>query len=178
VALLVAAALQSGERKPSVAFVNLDHSGRTVLVGKKRVSVEQYAQRLSNEVDLKRLGPAEARAALDDGRVSAILTIPPDFITKLQAGRPAPPPTPLPRRPDTRPRDQPAGRHPGGRHRPPPPVGCLPAEPGDRRQLRAAGGRPGDRHHRRRPPPDRAHLGTRPGAPPEREDRAEHARQL
>jgi len=86
VALLVATALQSGERKPSVAFVNLDRSGRTVLVGQRRISVEQYAQRLASEVDLKRLGPAEAQTALDDGRVSAILTIPPDFITKLQAG--------------------------------------------------------------------------------------------
>ena len=71
VALLVAAALQSGERKPSVAFVNLDRSGRTVLVGERRISVEQYARRLASEVDLKRLGPAEARKALDDGRVSA-----------------------------------------------------------------------------------------------------------
>jgi ABC-2 type transport system permease protein len=86
VALLVAAALQSGERKPSVAFVNLDHSGHTVLVGKRRISVDQYAHRLADEVDLKRLGPSQARSALDDGRVSAILTIPPDFITKLQAG--------------------------------------------------------------------------------------------
>jgi ABC-2 type transport system permease protein len=91
VALLVALALQSGERKPSVALVNLDTSGRTVRVGDRRLGVEDYADRLAKDVDLKRLDPREAQDALDGGRVSAILTIPPEFITDLQAGGVRPP---------------------------------------------------------------------------------------
>lgn len=91
VALLVALALQSGDRKPAVALVNLDTSGRTVQVGDQRVGVEEYAARLAKDVDLKRLDPRAAQEALDGGRVSAILTIPRNFITDLQAGGVRPP---------------------------------------------------------------------------------------
>jgi len=86
VAVLVAVALQSGEKRPSVAFVNLDTSGRTVQVGSRRLGVEDYARRLDEEVHLERLTPDEASRALDQGRVSAVLTIPAGFISDLQAG--------------------------------------------------------------------------------------------
>lgn len=86
VALLVAAALQADERRPSVALVNLDRSGRTVQVGDERLSIEDYAQRLSARVDLRRLDPAAAARALEDGRVTAVLTIPGDFVADLQSG--------------------------------------------------------------------------------------------
>ncbi|HJZ60539.1 MAG TPA: ABC transporter permease [Miltoncostaeaceae bacterium] len=86
VAVLVAVALQSGEQRPSVAFVNLDTSGRTVQVGSRRLGVEDYARRLGQEVHLDRLSPGEASRALDQGRVSAVLTIPSGFISDLQAG--------------------------------------------------------------------------------------------
>jgi len=86
VALLVGLALQSDERRPGVAVVNLDGSGRTVQVGDERLSVEDYLQRLEEEVDLRRLAPGGAAAALDDGRVSAVLTIPEGFIADLQSG--------------------------------------------------------------------------------------------
>lgn len=86
VAALVTVALQSGERRPSIAFVNLDTSNRTVRVGDKRFGVEEYERRLAAEVDLKRLAPDAARAALDDGRVSAVLTLPAGFISDLQSG--------------------------------------------------------------------------------------------
>ncbi|MDX6644872.1 MAG: hypothetical protein QOK40_599, partial [Miltoncostaeaceae bacterium] len=55
VATLVTLALQGGERKPSVAFVNLDQSGRTVRVGDRFFSVDDYVKRLAEEVNLKRL---------------------------------------------------------------------------------------------------------------------------
>jgi ABC-2 type transport system permease protein len=91
VALLVALALQSGERKPTVAFVDLDASGRTVQVGRRRLSVDAYADRLAREVNLKRLSAGAARDALDGGKVSAILTIPAHFIEDLQSGGVRPP---------------------------------------------------------------------------------------
>jgi len=86
VATLVTLALQGGERKPSVAFVNLDTSGRTVHVGDRFLSVDDYVNRLKEDVDLKRLSSTQAMDALDSGKVSAILTIPPSFITDLQTG--------------------------------------------------------------------------------------------
>ena len=86
VAALVTVALQSGERRPSIAFVNLDTSNRTVLVGDRRLGVTDYEQRLAAEVDLKYLSADAARAALDAGRVSAVLTLPAGFINDLQSG--------------------------------------------------------------------------------------------
>ena len=86
VALLVALALQSDERRPAVAVVSLDTSGRTVVVGERRLSADDYVARLSEDVDVRRLDADAARRALDDGRVSAVLTIPENFISDLQSG--------------------------------------------------------------------------------------------
>lgn len=86
VALLVALALQSDERRPDVALVNLDESGRTVQVGEQRLSTDDYVARLAEDVDVRELEAGEAAAALEDGRVSAVITIPDDFISDLQSG--------------------------------------------------------------------------------------------
>lgn len=86
VAALVTVALQSGERKPAIAFVNLDTSNRTVRVGDQRLGVRDYEARLAKEVDLKHLSADEARDALHEGRVSAVLTLPEGFIRDLQSG--------------------------------------------------------------------------------------------
>jgi ABC-type transport system involved in cytochrome c biogenesis permease component len=86
IAALVTVALQSGERRPAIAFVNLDTSDRTVRVGDRRLGVADYEQRLAREVDLKRLDAGAAAAALEDGRVSAVLTLPANFIRDLQTG--------------------------------------------------------------------------------------------
>jgi ABC-2 type transport system permease protein len=91
VALLVALSLQGEERKPEVAFVNLDRSGRSIVVGGERLSLEDYVARISEEVKLKELDPEAARTALEDGRVAAILTIPAGFVENLVFG--ATPPT-------------------------------------------------------------------------------------
>ncbi|MDX6553920.1 MAG: type transport system permease protein [Miltoncostaeaceae bacterium] len=91
VALIVAAALQSDERRPAIAVVNLDGSGRTVEVAGERFSVEDYLRRLGDEVTVRELGAGAADRALRDGRVSAVLTIPDGFIADLQSSvrRPA-----------------------------------------------------------------------------------------
>lgn len=87
IALLLAIALSGGDRRPSIAFVNLDAaSGRTVQVGDERLSVDDYATRLEDDVDLVRLDPAQAEDALAAGRVSAVLTVPKGFIADLQSG--------------------------------------------------------------------------------------------
>lgn len=86
VALLVALALQSDERRPDVALVVLDTSGRSVEVGDRRLSIDDYVERLSDDVNVRELDPEEAQTALDDGRVAAVLTIPEGFISDLQSG--------------------------------------------------------------------------------------------
>jgi ABC-type multidrug transport system permease subunit len=86
VALLVALALQSDERRPDVAVVNLDTSGRSVEVGERRLSIDDYVERLGEEVTVRELDPDAAAEALDAGRVSAVLTIPEGFIADLQSG--------------------------------------------------------------------------------------------
>jgi ABC-type transport system involved in cytochrome c biogenesis permease component len=86
VALLVALALQSDERRPDVALVVLDQSGRSVEVGDRRLSIDDYVERLSEEVDVRELSAEEAADALDAGRVAAVLTVPEGFISGLQSG--------------------------------------------------------------------------------------------
>ena len=86
VALLVALALQSDDRKPDVALVVQDASGRSVEVGERRLSIDDYVDRLSEDVNVRELDAADAQAALDDGRVAAVLTVPDRFIADLQSG--------------------------------------------------------------------------------------------
>ncbi len=86
VALLVAAALQNEDRRPSVAVVNLDTTGRSVEVGGRRLSVDDYVDRLSEDVDVSLLDAKDAEDALDAGRVGAVVTIPDHFIADLQSG--------------------------------------------------------------------------------------------
>ena len=86
VAALVTIALQTGERRPAIAFVNLDTSNRTVRVGDQRLGVADYEARLAREVEVERLDPQAAATALEDGRVSAIVTLPQGFIRDLQSG--------------------------------------------------------------------------------------------
>jgi ABC-2 type transport system permease protein len=91
VAVLVGLALDGTERTPRLALVNEDTSSRTVLVGSQRLSADDYADRLGQSVDVSTLNGADAASALDDGRVSAVLTIPEGFIGDLQSGGASPP---------------------------------------------------------------------------------------
>ncbi len=86
VALLVALALQSNDHRPAVAVVVQDTSGRTVAVGDERLGINDYVDRLARDVDVRRLDAPAAKDALDAGRVTAVLTIPPNFISDLQSG--------------------------------------------------------------------------------------------
>lgn len=86
VSLLVAAALQSEDRPPTLAVVVLDTPGRTIQVGDRRLGVDDYIDRLDDEVEVRRLGPEAAERELAAGRVAAILTVPAGFIRDLQSG--------------------------------------------------------------------------------------------
>lgn len=86
VAGIVVVVLNGAERQPPVALVNLDTGQRTVLVGEERLNVDDYVERIGDRVDLRELAADDATAALDDGRVSAVLTIPESFISDLQTG--------------------------------------------------------------------------------------------
>ena len=87
VSLLVAGALQTQQQRPAVAVVSLDAPGRTVQVGERRVSVDEYVARLGDELDVRRVAdPATAMRELDSGRVAAVVTIPEGFIGDLQSG--------------------------------------------------------------------------------------------
>ena len=90
VAILVALALQGEDRKPEVAFVNLDRPGATIQVGGKATTIDDYVTRLSDEIDLRRTTAETARRALDDGRIAAILTVPEGFVESLEFGETPP----------------------------------------------------------------------------------------
>lgn len=90
VALLVALALQGEDRKPQVAFVNLDRPGATIQVGGKTTTIDDYVERFSEEIDLQHTTEDVARKALDDGRISAILTVPEGFVESLTFGESPP----------------------------------------------------------------------------------------
>jgi ABC-2 type transport system permease protein len=91
VAILVGLALESSERTPRLALVNEDTSSRTVLVGSERLSADDYARRLGESVDIANLSASDAANALEDGRVSAVLTIPEGFVGDLQSSGARPP---------------------------------------------------------------------------------------
>jgi len=90
VALLVALALQGEDRKPEVAFVNLDRPGATIQVGGETTTINDYVEKLSDEIDLRHTTAAVAQQALHDGRVAAILTVPEGFVESLTFGKSPP----------------------------------------------------------------------------------------
>lgn len=86
VAVLVALALQGGERRPSIAFVNNDTSERTIKIGDREMGIPEYEARLAAEVDLQHMDADAAADALNAGRVAAVVTLPESFISDLQTG--------------------------------------------------------------------------------------------
>lgn len=90
VALLVALALGGEDRKPEVAFVNLDRPGATIQVGGETTTIDDYVEKLSDEIDLRHTTAEVARRALHDGRIAAILTVPEGFVESLTFGESPP----------------------------------------------------------------------------------------
>jgi ABC-type Na+ efflux pump permease subunit len=84
IALLVGLVAGYANAKPRVALVDEDGLPRFVAVGGHRFDVDKTIQRVSKDVKLVRLGRTEAQRELRSGKVVAVLTVPPGFISTLK----------------------------------------------------------------------------------------------
>lgn len=84
IALLAALVAAYSDAKPRVAFVDEDGLPSTVEIAGQRFDVERTIERVSGDVDLVRLDDEEAEADLARGRVVAVLTVPPGFVSSLR----------------------------------------------------------------------------------------------
>jgi ABC-type Na+ efflux pump permease subunit len=84
IALLVGLVAGYANAKPRVALVDEDGLPRFVTVGGHRFDVDKTIKRVSKDVKLVRLGHAEAQRELRSGKVVAVLTVPPGFISTLK----------------------------------------------------------------------------------------------
>ncbi|HVS84061.1 MAG TPA: hypothetical protein VHD91_00350, partial [Gaiellaceae bacterium] len=85
IALLVGLVAGYASSKPRVAFVDEDHIPPVVAVAGHRFHIQAIVDEVSKNVTLVRMGPAEARRELADGRVTAAITVPPGFLDELQS---------------------------------------------------------------------------------------------
>jgi ABC-2 type transport system permease protein len=70
--------------KPRVAFVDEDGLPSRLVVGTHSFDVNATIDEVARNVRLVRLGADEARRELDDGKVVAVITVPPGFVATLQ----------------------------------------------------------------------------------------------
>jgi ABC-2 type transport system permease protein len=70
--------------KPRVALVDRDGLPAHIVVGTHRFNVEATINEVSRNVTLVRLDEDEAKRELADGKVVAVLTVPPGFVATLQ----------------------------------------------------------------------------------------------
>jgi len=70
--------------KPRVAFVDKDGLPAHIVVGHHRFDVAATIKEVSRNVTLVRLDEDEAKRQLADGKIVAVLTVPPGFVATLQ----------------------------------------------------------------------------------------------
>ena len=70
--------------KPRVALVDLDGLPAHIVVGHHNFNVEATIKEVSRNVTLVDLGQDEAARELADGKIVAVLTVPPGFVATLQ----------------------------------------------------------------------------------------------
>ena len=85
IAALVVLVAQYANAKPRVALVDEDGLPASVEIGGQTFHPDRTIDRVSNEGELVRLDADEARRQLDTGRVVAVVTIPPGFVSELRA---------------------------------------------------------------------------------------------
>ncbi len=83
IAVLVGLVAGYANSKPRVAFVDRDHVPPVVEVAGNRFHIQTIIDDVSQNVDLVRMGAAEAKRELDSGKVVASVTVPPGFLEKL-----------------------------------------------------------------------------------------------
>jgi ABC-2 type transport system permease protein len=84
IALLVGLVAGYANAKPRVALVDEDGLPRFVTVGGHRFDVDKTIKRVSKDVKLVRLGRDEAQRQFLSGKVVAVLTVPPGFVSTLK----------------------------------------------------------------------------------------------
>jgi ABC-2 type transport system permease protein len=85
IAALVVLVAQYANAKPRVALVDEDGLPATVEIGGQTFHPDSTIDRVAKEVDLVRLDADDARRQLDTGRVVAVVTTPPGFVSELRA---------------------------------------------------------------------------------------------
>jgi ABC-type Na+ efflux pump permease subunit len=84
IAVLVGLVASYASSKPRVALVDEDNLPPTVTIGGHRFHVDRTIEQVSKNVQLVRLSSEEASQELKNGKVVAVLTVPPGFITTLK----------------------------------------------------------------------------------------------
>ena len=84
IAVLVGLVASYASAKPRVALVDEDNLPPTVTIGGKRFHVDRTIQQVSKNVHLVHLSREAAAEQLKNGKVVAVVTVPPGFITTLQ----------------------------------------------------------------------------------------------
>jgi ABC-2 type transport system permease protein len=84
IAVLVGLVASYGSSKPRVALVDEDNLPATLTLGGHVFHVDRTIREVSKNVKLVRLDAAEAGRQLRDGRVVAVVTVPPGFISTLR----------------------------------------------------------------------------------------------
>ncbi len=84
IAALVGMVASYASSKPRVALVDEDNLPPTVVVGGRRFHVDRTIEQVSQNVKLVRLSPEAAERQLREGRVVAVVTVPPGFIASLK----------------------------------------------------------------------------------------------
>ena len=84
IAVLVGLVASYSNSKPRVGFVDNDNLPPTVTIGGKRFHVDRTIEQVGKNVDLVRLSPEEAQRDLKNGKVVAVVTVPPGFIATLE----------------------------------------------------------------------------------------------
>ena len=84
IAALVGLVAVYGSAKPRVALVDEDGLPPRVEIGGRSFDIERTLRRVSKDVTLVRLDEEDARRQLETGKVVAVVTVPPGFISQLK----------------------------------------------------------------------------------------------
>jgi ABC-2 type transport system permease protein len=85
IAVLLALVASYANAKPRIAFVDDDHLPPVVEVGGRRFHIERTIERVSDNVTLVRLDRDDAERELRNGKVVAVVRVPPGFLAQLKA---------------------------------------------------------------------------------------------
>ncbi|HEY6834877.1 MAG TPA: ABC transporter permease [Gaiellaceae bacterium] len=84
IAILVGLVASYASAKPRVALVDEDNLPPTVVIGGHRFHVDKTIKQASKNVTLVRLSPDQAEQQLKNGKVVAVVTVPPGFVATLK----------------------------------------------------------------------------------------------